>query len=56
LWLIYDRARELALLHSVQAGSGAYSALYTLGKSALSQGVKWPGPEADDLHTGVKSE
>jgi len=48
--------RELSLLHSVQAGSWAYSALYSLGTGALSQGVKWPGPEADDLCSWVKSE
>jgi len=56
LWFIYDSARELSVLHSVQAGSWAYSALCSLGAGALSQGVKWPGPETDDLHSGVKSE
>ena len=48
--------RELSLLHSVQASSWSYAALYSLGTGALSQGVKWPGPEGDDLRSGVKSE
>jgi len=53
--LIYDRARELSPLHSVKAGFWTYSALYSLDMGALSKGVKWPGPEADDLHSRLKS-
>jgi hypothetical protein len=43
----FPAGKNFFLLHSVQTGSGADPASYSIGTEALSPGIKWPGREAD---------
>jgi hypothetical protein len=44
-------ARQMSLLHNVQAGSGAHPTSYTTGTGSCFPGVKRQGHEADHSHS-----